>query len=454
MARVLFAATPFHGHVTPLLTVAKEMKARGHDVLFLTGARFAAAVESGGLRFEALPEEADFDDRRMSAAFPEFAETGTGYDHHIFFWKRVFADAAVAQYRRIQTLLEHFPATALVHDTVFLGALPLSLRPPDGVRPATICLGVLPPMLLSDDVPPFGPGIPYLAGPEGRERNRRLNAETLEAYAGLQKDVVSVFAAIGCDLPGFVFDCAVVGPDHYLQLTVPGFEYPRSDAPASFRCVGALPQPSSESFAPPRWWPEVTAADRPVVAVTQGTLANEDLSELILPTVRGLAATDVTVVAVTARPDGPEDFARLLSDLPANAVVAGYVPFDRLLRSASVLVTNGGYGGVHAALQNGVPLVVAGDTEDKPEVAARVQWSGTGIDLRTGRPEPEQVRQAVVAVLGDAGHRAAAGRLRAEIAAFDPFGTVAGIVAGTTTGTTTGTSPAREQAAVPPWGHR
>jgi hypothetical protein len=42
------------------------------------------------------------------------------------------------------------------------------------------------------------------------------------------------------------------------------------------------------------------------------------------------------------------------------------------------MVTNGGYGGVQQALANGVPLVVAGDSEDKPEVAARVRWSGTG----------------------------------------------------------------------------
>jgi UDP:flavonoid glycosyltransferase YjiC (YdhE family) len=43
----------------------------------------------------------------------------------------------------------------------------------------------------------------------------------------------------------------------------------------------------------------------------------------------------------------------------------------------------------------GVPLVVAGDTEDKPEVAARVTWSGVGITLRTGRPRPDRLRAAV-----------------------------------------------------------
>ena len=36
------------------------------------------------------------------------------------------------------------------------------------------------------------------------------------------------------------------------------------------------------------------------------------------------------------------------------------------------MVTNGGYGGVQLALAHGVPLVVAGNTEEKGEIAARV----------------------------------------------------------------------------------
>jgi UDP:flavonoid glycosyltransferase YjiC (YdhE family) len=72
-----------------------------------------------------------------------------------------------------------------------------------------------------------------------------------------------------------------------------------------------------------------------------------------------------------------------------------------LLPKVDVMVTNGGYGAVQRALATGVPLVVAGNTEDKPEVAARVAWSGAGIDLRTGTPTAKAVRNAVRDVLGD-----------------------------------------------------
>ena len=57
--------------------------------------------------------------------------------------------------------------------------------------------------------------------------------------------------------------------------------------------------------------------------------------------------------------------------MPDNVRVAEMLPYSELLPKTDLMVTNGGYGGVQMALANGVPLVVAGAREDKPEVAAR-----------------------------------------------------------------------------------
>jgi UDP:flavonoid glycosyltransferase YjiC (YdhE family) len=85
-------------------------------------------------------------------------------------------------------------------------------------------------------------------------------------------------------------------------------------------------------------------------------------------------------------------------------------------------VTNGGFGGVQRALAAGVPLVVAGATEEKPEVAARVQWAGCGVNLHTGSPRPDKVLGAVRQVLRDPSYRAASEVLRDEIRALpDPI---------------------------------
>ncbi|HSZ35515.1 MAG TPA: nucleotide disphospho-sugar-binding domain-containing protein, partial [Acidimicrobiales bacterium] len=93
------------------------------------------------------------------------------------------------------------------------------------------------------------------------------------------------------------------------------------------------------------------------------------------------------------------------------------------------MVTNGGYGGIQQALANGVPLVVAGDSEDKPEVAARVHWSGTGVNLRTGRPSPAMVAHAVRRVLERRSYHLRARALQTQIAASDPLGDISATLA-------------------------
>jgi UDP:flavonoid glycosyltransferase YjiC (YdhE family) len=108
-----------------------------------------------------------------------------------------------------------------------------------------------------------------------------------------------------------------------------------------------------------------------------------------------------------------------LGTLPANARVGTFLSYPELLPRTAAMVTNGGYGGVQMALSYGVPLIVAGTTEDKPEVAARVAWSGAGINLKTAAPTPAQVRDAVRALLDDERYRERAKALQVEYARYD-----------------------------------
>jgi len=149
---------------------------------------------------------------------------------------------------------------------------------------------------------------------------------------------------------------------------------------------------------------------RTVVHVSQGTVANSDPTELIIPTLQALADEDVLVVVSTGgRP------VESLGILPANARAAEYLPYDKLFPKLSVFVTNGGYGGLHFALQHGVPIVASGTSEDKLETNARVRWSGTGVSLRTQRPTPARIRKGVRRVLDDARYRTRAAEFGAAI---------------------------------------
>jgi UDP:flavonoid glycosyltransferase YjiC (YdhE family) len=156
-----------------------------------------------------------------------------------------------------------------------------------------------------------------------------------------------------------------------------------------------------------------------VILVTQGTLANFDLQELVQPALTALADDSALVIAATGRADTGHLIA------PPNAKVEAFIPFVPLLPKVDALITNGGYGAVQQALSFGVPLVAAGDTEEKAFTAARVSWTGAGINLGTRRPTPEQIRTAVHTVLADSQYRDQAQRLRTNFSQYDALPEIA-----------------------------
>jgi UDP:flavonoid glycosyltransferase YjiC (YdhE family) len=66
-----------------------------------------------------------------------------------------------------------------------------------------------------------------------------------------------------------------------------------------------------------------------------------------------------------------------------------------------VLVNNGGYGAVISSLQRGIPMVLAGQGQDKNLTNTIVEWKKVGVNLGTMRPSVAAVREGVMEVLGD-----------------------------------------------------
>ena len=139
-------------------------------------------------------------------------------------------------------------------------------------------------------------------------------------------------------------------------------------------------------------------------------------SNLIVPTLQALTNEAVLVVATTG---GQAIEGLNLESIPANVRLEPFIPHAHLLPHVDVMVTNGGFNGVQMALANGVPLVTAGRTEEKPEICARVQWTGSGIDLKTNTPTPTQIRAAVQKVLASPDYKQNAQRFQEEIKLYD-----------------------------------
>lgn len=418
MAHILIAVTPAPGHVNPLLTIARHMQACGHQVTFNTAEVFRTEVERTGIEFIPFEGKCNLDFRQMDEIFPERNHCAPGPEQLNFDMKHIFADAIPDQHRGLQRILREREIDVIFTDLLFCGALPMLLTTAKEERPPVVSFGICPMFLSSVDTSPFSPPD---SSPAGRERNR-LETMQLEAMLGSANDHFDAVLE-GCGaptLPRFFFDCLYTLPDLFLQLTAEEFEFPRSDMPDTVRFVGPMPLPASR-FDPPDWWAELDGS-KPVVLVTQGTIANSDLSELIEPTLLGLAEEDVMVVAATGKTGG------VSISVPGNAKVVQFIPFDKLLPKVRVLVSNGGYGGVNSALAAGIPVVVGGETEDKPMVAARVAWSGTGVNLGTSRPTPEQVRNAVRTALSSKSIQQNVRRIQEGFAGCDALNEIVGLV--------------------------
>jgi UDP:flavonoid glycosyltransferase YjiC (YdhE family) len=439
MSRFLIATLPADGHLSPLLPLARELTARGHDVFWHTGARYRAKVEATGAAYLPFIDAWDIDAGNLDAQFPGRAET-EGLARFKFDMREIFIKMVPDQIADLQRHVANVQPDLLVVEPS-VAAAATALHEQCGLPWVTFGIGAL--MMPSVDAAPFGLGLKPMGGPLGRLRNRLLHRLVdRTVFRAVDADYRAMCARLGLEpSPGGLFATAL-SPYLYIHPSVPGFEYPRSDLPAQVEFAGPHLPAAPAGYELPAWWDAMLADERPVVLVTQGTVAT-DPGELVLPTLEALRDEPVQVIAVTGGPDPT-----LLPPAPANARVERYVPFAALMPHVDAYVTNGGYGGLHFALGHGVPVLSVGATEDKPELAARVDWSGVGIGMRAQRARPDKVRAAVRRLLSEPRFTARARELAAELAAHGGPGRSADLLEGLAYEAATGSGSVRAPAGV------
>jgi UDP:flavonoid glycosyltransferase YjiC (YdhE family) len=415
VSKVLIAAAPLAGHAGPMLIVAEFLRRQGHDVLFSSSDFFREKAEARDLRFLPLVGNANYDYRQLGELIPGLRTFTSPIDLSNSYVKHMLGDRIPDQYRGMRKIIDEENVDLVMTDVGFWGIFPLLLR--NEPRPPVISCGTTAPMW-------HDPAFSILTGPdetpEGLKRNLEHSREWKEGRAPADIYVNEVLQKLGAQVPGGfdLTDTMYSLPDLFLQLGAEEFEFPRHNKRPNLRFIGPiLPESKSQMEIP------LSLDDsKPVVFVTQGTLANFDFDQLLNPALSGLAGEDVQVYATAG--GGPVE-AIVAS---GNSIVEGYIPYELILPKTSVFVTNGGYNGVQQALSYGVPVVSAGASEDKPQVCARVKWSGAGIDLETGAPTAEQISRAVIQVLRDPSYRDRAKVLGAAIAKTNALKTIAEIV--------------------------
>ncbi|KAK0713270.1 hypothetical protein B0T26DRAFT_649293 [Lasiosphaeria miniovina] len=489
---VLCTSSTAPGHVLPLCTITKHLVGRGFEVTFVGGVQHRALIEASGAAFFAVHDSISLAKgpfRQWGMERARFAE-GLPRMRHDF--ATFFVGQVAGQFASTRAALLHlrrrygFARDILViNECMWFGYLPFKFGapPPEGffpdgddgaqrAMPRSLGVNVTPLMLDSVDTPAMPLGLLPVPSSEAasssssdlvaavRERDALIRDllykyVVRESYDAFREQLRACGATAVPD--EWMVNLSVTAHDTTLQLCDAALEYPRSDLAAHVRFAGSLPPrpPPPGGFALPAWWERdvlapaaavsgaTTAAPkqprRHVVVVSQGTLAR-DYSMLVAPTVAAVAGReDVLLVVLLGKPGAelppgilPRAPSNHAAELPHDNIrVADFIPYDAVLAHASAMVFNGGYGGFGHCVAHGVPMVAAGLTEDKCEVAARAEWAGVAVNLRTGRPSAAAVAAAVDRVLygeaeagGVSRYAARARELAALVARGDPLGAV------------------------------
>ncbi len=361
--RILVASLPFAGHVGALAAVSNELVRRGHDVIAYTGAKYGHRFEGA----EWLPWTKDFDDAELARTFPAVGD-GKGMRANFANVRDVLVGTGAAQAKDV--LEAEFDLVVTDH-LAFGAAMAAEIKDVPWVTVA---------------VTPLVAGSPLVRAMSRLIADRMFNRMRAELDLKPKPGALEAFYS-----PELVLAQGV----HTLETVRP---------PRRTEFVGRLISPTTGKDLP-EWWADLDG--RTVVHVTQGTLET-GADELLKPAIEALAGHDALVVATTG--GAPTE---TLGALPGNVRAAEFIPHDLLLPRTDVMITNGGWGGVLAALEAGVPMVVVPGELDKAQAAARVARAGAGVTRR----KPKNLRQAVDQVLSEPRHRERARELGRQITA-------------------------------------
>jgi MGT family glycosyltransferase len=413
--KILIASTPAVGHLNPLLAVASVLAESGHEIAVQVDEDLRSAVEADGHRFLGEIPNAQTSAGYYFENYPERMRKSPGMEMTGYDLVHFFARNIAAQFASLKMALYDFEADLILADSTYWGTLPMLVGPRDK-RPAIAHLGISVVNICSGKSIPMRPD----ETPEQREAEHQ-HRECL-ILQPVQQAVNAALAKLGYpSMPCPVLEAMTELPDLYLHPGIKSFEYPDSSSKVQY--IGALPTSIGQPELP-QWWQKLDRTKR-LVLVTQGTVANRDLGQVIAPALVALGGReDVTIIVTT----GGQPVESIPVAIPANAHIASFLPYAQIMPEIDLLITNGGYGTVNMAISHGIPVISAGLTEDKEEVSAHVQWSGAGIDLHTNQARPEALKYAVEEIFTQPGYRERALLLSLEFASHKAEAELLGLI--------------------------
>jgi MGT family glycosyltransferase len=383
--RFLFAHWEGGGNTPPMLSIARRLVRRGHEVRVLSDLCNQTEVESAGASFASwarIPQRPDKSEKsdpiKDWEAVSPLASLGRIRD-------RLFVGPALAYAQDLLEELERFPADVVVTSDMLLGVMAAaeSAGVPCAGLSANIYLYPLP------GVPPFGPGWQPARGLPGRMRDAVVRNFSRRVFGHGTAAFNATRRALGLLPLTHPFE-QITRLARHLVLTSPAFDFPATSLPKNVVYTG--PELDDPAWVDPWNSPWLAGDQRPLVVVGFSTTF-QNQGRLLSRIIEALSPLNTRAVVTV----GP---ALDMADLPAapNVFVCRSAPHSQLLSEAAAVVTHAGHGTVIRSLAAGVPLLCMPMGRDQNDNAARVVARGAGLRL-SPRSSLKSIRNGILEIL-------------------------------------------------------
>ncbi|MBW3617068.1 MAG: glycosyltransferase [Proteobacteria bacterium] len=397
MSRYLFCTWEGGGHVPPMITVARRLAARGHEVTVLSDAANRGDVADLGFRtWRRAPNRAD--KRSESDPVREWEpDNPAGVLQRLL--DGVMAGPALAYAQDTLEALDDLRPEVVVSQELLFGvmaaaeaaALPLALF--------TTNAWSFPDPLQQ---PPFGTGFPPAETEADRTRDGMVRAVTRQLFDAGRPALNAAREAVGLQPLPHLLD-QLEAADRVLLGVSRAWDFPTAAPPPErFRYIGPVVEDPSWTAG----WSSPWAPDdpRPLVVVSFSTFF-QGQTDQIRRAIEALTPLPVRAVVTLGPALDPADFAA-----PEHVLVVQSASHDALIPQASLLVTHAGHGTAVRAIRHGVPVLAIPMGRDQADNASRMALRGAGLRLDASATAGA-VRGGIQAILGDPGYARAADAL-------------------------------------------
>ena len=381
--RILFSTTAGDGHFGPLIPVARECAAAGHEIAVGAPQTFHGTVENAGFTHLPFPDVPVDVMRRVYDRLPYLPRT----EANRLVIAEIFArlDAQAALPGLIDILASWRPDIVVREPCEFASLVAADSA---GIAQVQVAIGMF----------RFGSGFAAVVAEPLAE---------LSSLAGLPADRGATLAVVS---PTFTSVPAILdAPDLDLDNAAPSGS--EAGLGPIWRFRGRVE--GGNGRLPGRWGNH----DHPLVYVTYGSVTGgmAHLSDLYQATLHALADLPVRVLFTTGR--GADR--SMVEPVPPNAWVEQWWPQADVMPLAAAMIGHGGFGTTMAGLVAGVPQVVVPlFAFDQFVNAKQVAAVTAGVQVLGGLAGLSQLPAAVSAVLDDPEIAAGADAVAAEIAAL------------------------------------